>query len=100
MSIFVIGDAETVLGFQLVGICGKVAHGADETREELEKALQDENVQLLFITCEWAEEVREKVDRLKMTSLRPIVMEIPGKQGEPPGQSLNELVNRAIGVSI
>ncbi len=100
MSIFVIGDRDTVLGIRLVGGDGIPVKDAATASAELEKALQDEAIQLLLITREWSDALRERIDRLKMDRLRPIVMEIPGKSVESPERPINELVRRAIGINI
>lgn len=100
MSTFVIGDKDTVLGMQLVGVPGKTVNSSEEAAEALEGKLADEQVQLLFITREWAEQLRERVDRLKMTSLHPVVLEIPGRDLKPPKESIREMVRKAIGISI
>lgn len=100
MSIFVIGDRDTVLGFGLWGAGGKAVDNAEEARKELEEALQNEEIALLLITRDWADAMRERIDRLKMESLHPMVMEIPGKAAAPPGRTLAQLVRRAIGIKI
>ncbi|MFP4349639.1 MAG: V-type ATP synthase subunit F [Thermodesulfobacteriota bacterium] len=100
MSIFVIGDRDTVLGFRLVGAHGIPVKDKETASAELEKALQNEALQLLLITREWSDALRERIDRLKMDRLQPIVMEIPGKSVEPPERSLTQLVRRAIGINI
>ena len=100
MSIFVIGDRDTVLGFRLLGAEGRTARSLDEARDVHEKVLQREDIKLLFLTREWADRMRQRVDELKMKRLRPLVMEIPGKEVKPPEQSLSELVRRAIGINL
>lgn len=100
MSLYVIGDRDTVLGFELLGARGVTVGNSEEAGEALQKALQDEEIILLFITREWADALRQRVDRLKMDSLQPIVMEIPGKTAAAPEKSLEELVQRAIGIKI
>ena len=100
MSLFVIGDQDTVLGMQLVGVGGKTVTSAEAAADALETALADEDMQIVFITRQWAHAMRERVDRLKMTRLRPVVMEIPGRDLEPPEESIAELVRKAIGISI
>lgn len=98
MTIFVIGDPDTVLGFRLVGADGKAVEHAEEARRELEKALQNEEIALLCITREWADAMRDSIDRLKMERLQPIVMEIPGKAPALPEKTLEQVVRRAIGI--
>lgn len=100
MSILVIGDQDTALGFRLVGAKAEVVDSLEQARQSLEHTLGREDIELLLITREWAAQLRERIDRLKMASLRPIVMEIPGREMAPPEQSMSELVRRAIGISM
>lgn len=100
MSIYVIGDRDTVLGMKLVGAEGTVPGNASEALRSLEQALERSDLKLVFITRDWAGQMRERIDRLKMTSLRPVVMEIPGKGLQPQGEPLSELVRKAVGVRV
>ncbi len=100
MTVHVIGDRETVLGMQLVGVSGKTAESREEALDALDQALSDDRIQLLLITRKMAEQMRQQVDRLKMKRLSPIIIEIPGKDLKPPEQSMAEMVRRAIGISV
>jgi len=100
MSMFVIGDRETVLGLRLVGAGGAAVTGTEEARRELEKALGREDIKLLCITHDWADRLRDEVNRLKMSSLHPLVMEIPGSETTAPELSISEMVERAIGIKL
>jgi len=100
MSIYVIGDQDTVLGFRLVGAQGKVVESVDQAREELNRLLKDREARLLLITREWAAEMRDQVNHLKITSLQPIVLEIPGKEPESLAEPLRDLVRRAVGIKV
>lgn len=98
MSIFVIGDKNTVLGFRLIGVRGKTIESISEARDSLAEILEDKEINLVLITREWAGKMRGEIDRLKMASLRPIVMEIPGEKDEPPEKPLAEYARRVIGI--
>jgi V/A-type H+-transporting ATPase subunit F len=100
MGVYVIGDKDTVLGFTLVGGYGVVVQSAREAREHLESALEREEIDLLLVTREWADSMRERMNRLLMTSLRPVIIEIPGKESRPSVASIDDLVRRAIGMSL
>lgn len=100
MSIRVVGDDNTVLGFALVGIDGTAVTAEDEAQSALEDAVAASDVEIVLITEQWAARVRERVDELKMTQIRPLVLEIPGEGAEPAGTSLRELVRQAIGIRL
>ena len=100
MSIFVIGDENTVLGFALVGVDGAVVESLEEARSTLDEALQSEGMQIVLITENWAAQMRKKVDQLKMEAVEPLVLEIPGPESAPSGPSLRELVRQAVGVGL
>ncbi|MDX1686909.1 MAG: V-type ATP synthase subunit F [Candidatus Promineifilaceae bacterium] len=100
MSIFVIGDENTVLGFSLVGVEGETVESVEEARSQLDEALDREGVQIVLITENWAAQMREEVNRLKMESVEPLVLEIQGGEHGPSGPSLRELVRQAVGVRL
>jgi vacuolar-type H+-ATPase subunit F/Vma7 len=53
------------------------------------------------VTEDVADLITERMERLKLHSTVPLVVEIPGPAGEHPGRpSLEEVVFQAIGVKI
>lgn len=100
MRIFVIGDRETVLGFRLVGVKGRAVEEKGRAAEALEEALQRRDAALLLVTREIAALLRDRIDRLKMERLQPLVLEIPGPQDSGPEEPVGELVHRAIGIRL
>lgn len=100
MSIFVIGDENTVLGFSLVGVDGSQVENLKELNSRLEEALQREEIEIVLVTEYWAAQLGDEFDRLKMESEKPLVLEIPGSQPAPSRQSLMELVQQAVGIPL
>lgn len=100
MSIFVVGDENTVIGFSLVGIEGEAVTGEDAARAALGEAVDREGVEIVLVTEQWAGRMRETVDQLKMNRSRPLVLEIPGDGTEAEGTSLRDLVQRAAGIRL
>ena len=101
MRILVIGNDDSILGFSLVGVDGRIVGGPEELAPALERALADKSVGLLLITRDVADWARERIDQLKVSSLAPLVVEIPGAEEAPhAAQSLHEFVQRAIGVRL
>lgn len=111
MSIYVIGDEDTVLGFQLVGIPGQALEAPDggdngpaAVTAALDEALSRPGLQVLLITRSLGSKIRERVDKLKMTSLQPVIVEIPdreaaaGEAEKPLGRLLEEAVGMRLGL--
>ncbi len=97
----VIGHPEAVLGFSLAGVPGRVATTAEEANQALDVALSTHDLGIILVTEDVSAMIGSRMDDLKMHSTVPLVVEIPGPGGPPPGkQSLNEMVKRAIGIKI
>jgi V/A-type H+/Na+-transporting ATPase subunit F len=103
MKLLVIGHQEAVLGFSLVGVEGEVvpATSADEVNQALDEALAATGIGIILVTQDVAKNIRPRMDQLKLRSTIPLVIEIPGPKGPPPGEpSLSEIVLKAIGIKI
>lgn len=100
MKTYVIGNEDAILGFSLVGIQGRAVRDSAELEAALQACLADKAIGLLLITGDVAQFARERIDALRLSSLAPLVVEIPGSQGEAPGPSFREFVQRAVGVSL
>ncbi len=101
MKVLVIGHPEAVLGFSLAGLHGQAATNADEANQALDAAVANPEIGIVLVTSEVARLIEPRMNKLKLRSHVPLVVEIPGPGGVPADQpSLNELVFRAIGVKI
>ncbi len=101
MKLTVIGHPEAVFGFSLVGIGGKAATSASEANRALDEALAAEDVGIILVTEDVADQITARMDQLKMHSTIPLVFEIPAPGGARPEKlALAEVVKRAIGIKI
>ncbi len=101
MKVLVIGHPEAVLGFSLAGLHGQAATNADEANQALDAAVANPEIGIVLVTSELAKLIEPRMNKLKLRSNVPLVVEIPGPAGVPEDQpTLNELVFRAIGVKI
>jgi V/A-type H+-transporting ATPase subunit F len=101
MEVFTIGHPDAVLGFSLAGARGQVATTADEAAQALDAALAAPEVGIVLVTEDVARLLDERMDRLRLDSNTPLVIEIPGPQGMRPGYpSVSEIIRRAVGVRI
>jgi V/A-type H+-transporting ATPase subunit F len=101
MRILVIGHPEAVLGFSLVGVHGQAATSTEEVNQALDRALALPDVGIILVTEDVASLIEERMTKLKLRSTVPLVVELPGPQGEPPDQpSLSDVVQQVIGIKL
>lgn len=101
MKVMVIGHPEAVLGFSLAGVGGRVATTAEELNQALDEVQAAKDVGIVLVTQDVAELIPARMERLKLRSTIPLVVEIPSRGGVPEGQeSLGDIVLRAIGIKL
>lgn len=101
MKLMVIGHPAAVLGFSLAGVGGQMATSAEEVNRALDDALARKGLGIILVTEDVAALIKERMEELRMHSTVPLVVEIPGPGGTPPGkQALSEVVRRAIGIKL
>ena len=101
-SVAVIGDIDTVSGFRLGGVKeAVVVKPADEAIVAFDKFL-DEEISIIIITQLMANEIRNHINRKIGSSVLPMIIEIPDKDGSSEGSSdqINDLIRRVIGVEM
>lgn len=101
MRMWVIGNPEAVLGFSLVGVGGRAASTAREAGQALDDALAAEGVGVILVTQDAARMIGSRLDRLKLRTAVPLIVEIPSPEGARADEpSLREVVQRAIGIRV
>ena len=101
MRYFIIGDEDTVLGFGLVGVEGRVVGSREEAESAFKHTLQDHSIGIVLITERAAEYIREEVDSYLFSEQFPLIVEIPDRKGRLEGRpKLREMVNEAIGIRL
>jgi V/A-type H+-transporting ATPase subunit F len=101
MRYSIIGDEDTVLGFGVVGISGKVATNAEEAQRAFQDLLHDKETSIIIMTERVADMMRSIVDRYLFTESFPLIVEIPDRHGPAPDRpGIKEMVNTAIGLKI
>ncbi len=101
MNFYCIGDEDTVLGFRLAGVEGRVAETIAESREALKVATSTPDVGIIIITERIARQIIEDVDRYVYGTDFPLIIEIPDRAGPLPGRKpVSELVKQAVGVKV
>jgi len=101
MKYSIIGDEDTVLGFKMVGVSGKVAENADEAQRAFQAVLLDKETCIIIITERIADMIRPVVNKYLFTVSFPLIVEIPDRTGREPGRAgIREMVNTAIGIKL
>lgn len=101
-KIVVIGDRDTVTGFQMVGAkeCA-IPSTPDETRAALTRYFRDPDTGLIIITEPLAKPIEDTLMELSEAPV-PVILLIPDRQGSTGAYEdvLQELIRRAVGIEI
>jgi len=101
-SVAVIGDIDTVTGFQLGGIkTSKVVETSKDAENALDELINDD-VSIIIITEKIADDIRKYIDKKLGSDVLPMIIEIPDKSGPSDRDSdpMGELIKRVIGVEM
>ncbi len=101
MKFFCIADEDTLRGFRLAGIDGRVVTTAEESRRAIEDALRLPDCGIIIITADAADKVRDLVDAVRLERDRPLIIEIPGPRDKPAeSKGLRKFVQEAVGIRL
>jgi V/A-type H+-transporting ATPase subunit F len=100
MYALVIGDRDMVTSFRLVGVKGIVVYSVDETWHALSKAVEGVDVALIIISEEFSTKMRDKIDKLRLSRITPLILEVPGRLGPSGAIDMSDIVRKAIGVKV
>lgn len=101
MEFFVLGEEEIIIGFNLVGIQGRVVGSREAALEEFAFAVKLPGLKVLIMTEETANLLEDKVAEWNMAGGFPLLVEIPGLQGRLEGRkTLVQSIREAVGISV
>jgi len=101
MKYSIIGDEDTVLGFAMVGIAGKVATNSQEAMSAFETMIKNKEISIIIITEKIADMIRATVNKYLFTVSFPLIVEIPDRHGRDAGRpGIKQTVNNAIGIKL
>lgn len=102
MRFYVISDnVDTQVGMRLAGIEGVVVHEADEVKQALQTAMDQEDIAVVLITETLLSLSSDMIYNLKLNRKRPLIVEIPDRHGNGRTKdSITRYVREAIGVKI
>lgn len=101
MTFYCIADEETVRGFRLAGVDGQAVGSPREAAAALDGAVAAPEIGILILTDVVAEGIRDRIETLRLTEPRPLVVEIPGPEGPMQGRKgLRQFVQEAVGIRV
>lgn len=90
-----------MLGMRIAGIEGQLIVDEKEAAPMLERISQNEEIAVVLITERLAELCREKVYDIKLNRMRPLIVEIPNRDGSGGGMgAISRYVEEAIGIKL
>lgn len=90
-----------MLGMRIAGIEGQLIVDEKEAAPTLERISQNEEIAVVLITERLAELCREKVYDIKLNRMRPLIVEIPNRDGSGGGMgAISRYVEEAIGIKL
>ena len=102
MKVFILSDnTHTLTGMRLSGVEGVVVHKKEEILEELVKVKKRRDIGILLITELLVEKVQLELNKKKLSTSLPIIVEIPDRHGSRrPPDFLTRYIRESIGVKI
>ncbi len=101
MRFYCIADGDTVRGFRLAGVDGRVVTSPAQAAQVLAEAAARPDVGVVVLTQQVGAGIREMVDTFRLERDRPLLLEIPGPEGPLPGRkSVRRLVHAAVGIRV
>ena len=97
---YVIGDADMVTGFRLVGVEGEEATSTIDAGLALEKALSRSDLAVILISEEFSNQLHEKIEQIRQERREPLIVEIPGSKGKPSETRMSDLISKILGVRV
>jgi vacuolar-type H+-ATPase subunit F/Vma7 len=101
MEFHVVADEDTVTGFRFAGVRGTVVADADEAGAVLDQLAAEHAEQVVIVTEQIAEGIRDRISAIRFGEALPLIVEIPGPEGpSAEGPSLLKLIREAVGIKL
>ena len=101
MDFFVIGEEEIIIGFDVVGIQGRVVATREEALAAFHEAVDIPDLKALILTEEASFLIDEEVTAWNLSCRFPLLVEIPGIHGRMEGKkSLIQAIREAVGINV
>lgn len=82
MRCFVISDnTDTLIGFRLAGVEGKIVHEREEALSALREAMQDTDIAVVMLTEKITALIADAVQERKEQAALPLLVTVPDRHG-------------------
>src|SRR4030042_6519028 len=100
MKIAIIGNHNVILGFKALGVDAFSVENKSEAERAVDEIKQKNNYGIVFITEDFMDKAKEKLEELKKDAL-PAIVPIPSYIKTGAGlRNLKKIVERAVGSDI
>lgn len=96
----VIGDRDMITGFRLVGVDGVEVTTVENARLALSKAVANVDLTIIIISEEFSTKMRDEIDKLRLSRVAPLIVEIPGRLGPSGEIRMSDLITKTLGIKI
>ena len=101
MKFYCIGDEDTVRGFRLAGVEGRIVETPTETAAVLGEATNRDDVGVVILTSRLARAIPRVLEAIRLGRDYPLIVEIPGPEGAAPeDQGLRRMAQAAVGLNL
>jgi V/A-type H+/Na+-transporting ATPase subunit F len=99
MNYFCIADEDTVRGFRLAGVAGRVATTPGDADDALQSAITQPDIGIIILSEQVANGIRSQVDAIQLERKYPLIVELPGLSGTASERKdLHRSVQEAMGL--
>jgi V/A-type H+-transporting ATPase subunit F len=96
----VIGDRDMITGFRLVGVDGVEVTTVENARLALSKAVANVDLAIIIISEEFSTKMRDEIDKLRLSRVAPLIVEIPGRLGPSGEIRMSDLITKTLGIKV
>ena len=99
---FVIGDADMITGFRLVGVEGTEVTSEEEALQAINTLLARRDLALIIVSEDFSTrpQMHETIDKVRREHRSPLILELPGSSGKPSQIHLSDLISKTLGVRL
>lgn len=100
-KIAILGSKDSVRGFQALGVDTFEVSKVQQAQEQVQQVYNSDEYAVLFITEDWADQVRQTLEELPPKAL-PAVVAVPSQAGSTGAglRNLSKIVEQAVGSDI
>ncbi len=102
MQFYLISDnVDTQMGMRLAGIEGVVVHTADEVKEAIQFATDNNEIAVVLVTKKLVDLCSDLIYDYKLNCKRPLIVEIPDRHATTNvAETISSYIEAAIGLKI